>query len=126
MKLLLIARPSAYRNEVSAFLERRGAEVEVRGLADPSALRAMGGVDAVLMLEDGAGDGGRSGDGTGRWEPGVPVIRWPRLRSQDLRELAFRVAQVAHGTAAGRGARRAGPRSRRARAAGSAAGVDAA
>lgn len=118
MKLLLIAPPSAHRNEVSAFLAQRGAEVEVRSIADPSALQGPGAVDAVVVLE---GDG-RRGDDAGRWPPDMPVIRWSRGGGSagagpgarpappfaagrrltpsvsGLQELAFRVAQAAHGT----------------------------
>lgn len=95
MKLLLIAPPSAHRNEVSAFLAQRGAEVEVRSAVDPSARPAPGGVDAIVVLD---GDG-RRGVEPGPWPPDVPVIRSvPPPSASGLQELAFRVAQAAHGT----------------------------
>lgn len=138
MKLLLIAPPSAHRNEVSAFLAQRGAEVEVRSVADPSALQGPGAVDAVVVLD---GDGRERGDG-GYWPMDVPVIRWspggarpaspfavggvPTPSASGLQELAFRVAQAAHGTVPAADASPAGTRRSYPTRAGSAAGADAA
>lgn len=137
MKLLLIAPPSAHRNEVSVFLAQRGAEVEVRSVGDPSALQGPGAVDAVVVLD---GDGRRGNEGS-RWPTDVPVIRWSGCgagpasaftpvgfytpSASSLQELAFRVAQAAHGTVPAAAFPGGVRRSHRLHA-GSAAGADAA